>query len=87
VVLTLNGGLAVFADSIKKNLAAIEQIFSEQIGSKVSVVVETAKKKPVRKKDLKAEVMADPAMKEVLELFDGRIVDITSTTGSKRENP
>ena len=86
VVLTLNGGLSVFADSIKKNLAAIEQIFSEQIGSKVSVAVETAKKKPVRKKDLKAEVMSDPAMKEVLELFDGRIVDITSTTESKREN-
>ena len=86
VVLTLNGGLSLFADSIKKNLATIEQILSEQIGSKVSVEVETAKKKPVRKKDLKAEVMSDPAMKEVLELFDGRIVDITSTTGSKREN-
>jgi DNA polymerase III subunit gamma/tau len=82
VVLTLNGGLSLFADSIKKNLKTIEQIFSEQIGSKVTVEVETAKKKSVRKKDLRAEVMSDPAMKEVLKLFDGRIVDITSTSES-----
>jgi hypothetical protein len=47
------------------------------MGTKIRLEVETAKKKTVRKKDLKAEVMADPAIKEVLELFDGRIVDVT----------
>jgi DNA polymerase III subunit gamma/tau len=86
VVLTLNGGLSLFADSIKKNLATIEQIFSEQIGGKVTVEVETVKKKSVRKKDLKTEVLSDPAVKEVIDLFDGRVVDVTSTTESGKEN-
>lgn len=77
LVLTLNGGDALFADSIKKNAGLIEQIFSEELGSKIRMEIETAKKKSVRKKDLKEEVMADPVIKEVLELFEGRIVDVT----------
>jgi hypothetical protein len=77
LVLTLNGGDALFADSIKKNAGLIEQIFSEELGSKIRMEIETAKKKSVRKKDLKEEVMADPVIREVLELFEGRIVDVT----------
>lgn len=77
LVLTLNGGDALFADSIKKNAGLIEQIFSEELGSKIRMEIETAKKKSVRKKDLKEEAMADPVIKEVLELFEGRIVDVT----------
>lgn len=77
MVLTLNGGDSVFADSIKKHKVEIEQIFSEELGNRVSLEIESVKKKTVRKKDLKEEVMADPLVKEVLELFDGRIVDVT----------
>ena len=77
LVLTLNGGDALFADSIKKNAGLIEQIFSEELGNKIRMEIETAKKKSVRKKDLKEEAMADPVIKEVLELFEGRIVDVT----------
>jgi len=84
LVLTLNGGDSLFADSIKKNTALIEQIFSEELGSKIEIEVETAKKKTIRKKDLKAEVMADPAIKEVLELFEGRIVDVIPITEDKK---
>jgi DNA polymerase-3 subunit gamma/tau len=80
LVLTLNGGDSLFADSIKKNTALIEQIFSEEVGSKIEIEVETAKKKTIRKKDLKEEVMAEPAIKEALELFEGRIVDVTLKT-------
>jgi DNA polymerase-3 subunit gamma/tau len=80
LVLTLNGGYSVFVDSIRKNAKLIEKIFSEELGSKVRLEVATAKKKTVRKKDLKEEVMADPAIMEVLELFDGRIVDVKSIT-------
>jgi len=76
LVLTLNGGYSVFADSIKKNEKLIMKIFSEELGKKISLEVGTAKKKVVRKKDLKEQLMADPAIKEVLELFDGRIVDV-----------
>jgi len=82
LILTLNGGYSVFADSIKKNSALIEQIFSEELESKISLELEIAKKKTVRKKDLKEEVMADPAIQEVLELFDGRIIDVMPTRES-----
>jgi DNA polymerase-3 subunit gamma/tau len=76
LVLTLNGGYSVFADSIKKNAELIENIFSEELGRKVSLELQIAKKKVVRKKDLKEKVIADPVIKEVLELFDGRVVDV-----------
>ena len=77
LILTLHEEYSVFSDSIKKNSEIIERILTEELGTKIRLEVETAKKKTVRKKDLKAEVMADPAIKEVLELFDGRIVDVT----------
>lgn len=83
LVLTLNGGDSLFADSVKKNTGLIEQIFSEELGSKIKIEVETAKKKAIRKKDLKEEVMADPVIKEVLELFDGRVVDVIPITEDK----
>jgi DNA polymerase III subunit gamma/tau len=76
LVLTLNEDYSLFADSIKKNKEIIENIFSEELGGRVRLAIEIAKKKTVRKKALKEEVMDDPAIKEVLELFDGRIVDV-----------
>ena len=83
LLITLNGGDSLFADSIKKNERSIEQIFSEELGDTIKIEVETVKKKTIRKKDLKEKVMADPAIKEVLELFDGRIVDVTTITKDK----
>ena len=77
LILTLNGGDSVFADSIRKNRDALESIFSEELGKTVRLEIVTVKKKEVRRKDLKAEVMADSAIREVLDLFDGRIVDVT----------
>ncbi|MEW6586078.1 MAG: hypothetical protein AB1442_10775, partial [Nitrospirota bacterium] len=77
LVLTLNGGDSVFADSIKKNSGVIGEIFTEELGGKVTVKVETVKRKTAREKDLKEKVLADPAIQEVLELFDGKIVDVT----------
>lgn len=83
LLITLNGGDSLFADSIKKNERSIEQIFSEELGDTIKIEVETVKKKTIHKKDLKEKVMADPAIKEVLELFDGRIVDVTPITKDK----
>jgi DNA polymerase III subunit gamma/tau len=81
LVLTLSEEL--FADSIKKNKKIIENIFSEELGSGVRLAIEIAEKKAVRKKALKEEVMDDPAIKEVLELFDGRIVDVMPISEEK----
>jgi len=84
LILTLNGGDSLFADSIRKNIKLIEQIFAEEFGSKIKIEVETVKKKLIRKKDLKKEVMADPAIKTVLELFEGKIVDVRPLTEDKK---
>lgn len=78
LLVTLNGGYSVFADSIKKNEKLIVKIFSDELGRKINLEVGIAKKKVMRKKELKEELMADPMIKEVLELFDGRIVDVTT---------
>ncbi len=84
LILTLNGGDSLFADSIKKNIKLTEQIFAEELGSKIKIEVETVKKKVIRKKDLKEKVMADPAIKEILELFEGRVVDVRPITENKK---
>jgi DNA polymerase-3 subunit gamma/tau len=76
LILTLNGGDTVFADSLRKNKERIEQIFSGELGTAVRLEVVTVKKGIVRRKDLKEEVMADSTIQEVLDLFDGRIVDV-----------
>ena len=73
----LNGGDSVFVDSIEKNIETIKHIFSEEIGTKVTLKIETVKEKKITKKDLKEKVMEEPIIKEALELFDGRLADVT----------
>ena len=85
LVLIFNGGDALFAESVKKNAEMIGKIFSEELGKGITIEVETTKKRSVRKKDLKEKVKADPAIKEVLELFEGRIVDVFPINEQKRQ--
>jgi len=76
--LTLNGGHAVlFEDSIKSNLKTIEKIVTEEAGRAVRITLVTSAKKITRKKNLKEKIMDKPIIKEALELFDGRIVEVT----------
>jgi DNA polymerase-3 subunit gamma/tau len=85
LVLIFNGGDSLFAESVKKNAEMIGEIFSEELGKGITIEVETTKKRSVRKKDLKDKVKADPAIKEVLELFEGRIVDVFPINEQKRQ--
>jgi DNA polymerase-3 subunit gamma/tau len=82
----LNGGDSLFADSIGNNLEVIEKIFSEEIGTKVKVTIETVKEKRITKKDLKEKVMGEPIIKEALELFEGRIADVIPITEQRGQN-
>lgn len=77
LLITLNGGYSLFADSIKKNAGAIEKIFSEEFKREIKIEVEVIKKKIIRKKELKEKVLEEPVIREVLELFEGRIVDVS----------
>lgn len=82
VALAIDEGHAVFVDSINKNAEYLSGILSEELGTKVQVKVNTLQKRKIHKKrDLKEEVLSDPMVKEVLELFDGRIVDVNPIPG------
>jgi DNA polymerase-3 subunit gamma/tau len=72
----LNGGHAVFRDTISMNLKAIEQKITEHAGRKIGVTVTVQQKKTAKKKDLKEKALEEPLVKEALELFEGRIVDV-----------
>ncbi len=80
LLLTLNGGhAALFEESIKSNLKTIEKIVSEEMGRTVRITLGTSAKKITRKKNLKEKIMDKPLIKEALQLFDGRIVEVTPT--------
>jgi len=79
VRIILNGGHAVFQNTINKNLGEIERALTEHAGRKLSLTVATQQKKTVRKKDLKEKALNEPLIKEALELFEGRIVDVIAT--------
>lgn len=76
VLLTLDGGHAVFEDAIKKNLKTIENILSGEHGDRIRIKLLTTHRKPPRKKDLKEKAMSEPVVREALELFEGRVVDV-----------
>ncbi len=76
-----NGGSAIHADSVKKNIETVRRTAEEILGRKVSVRLDTAKKKVLRKKELKEKALSEPLIKEAIELFDGRIVDIKPMDG------
>jgi DNA polymerase-3 subunit gamma/tau len=76
IALTLDGGHAVFADSITRNIKMIEKILFEESGSRIRITIATTAKKTVRRNSMKEKVMGEPLIREALELFDGRIVDV-----------
>jgi DNA polymerase-3 subunit gamma/tau len=82
--LTLDGGHAVFEDAIRKNLKDIEKVLAEEAGKKISITLSAQQKKAGRKKGLKEKVMEEPLIKEALELFEGRVVDISPIASSEK---
>ncbi len=87
LVITFSGGAAIHADSVKKNMDAVRHAVEEILEKKVSIRIETAKKKTPRRKELKETLLSEPLVKEAIELFEGQIVDIrpvdTTRNGGK----
>jgi len=74
---TLQSGQALFVDTIRKSLADIEKILAEHAGRKIIITLSALQqKKAVPKKDLKKKASDEPLIKEALELFEGRIIDV-----------
>ncbi len=76
VKIVFNGGLAVHAESVKENLAVVKNMLKETAGRDIGLSLETSKGKAPTKKELKEKALNDPIVKEALELFEGRIVDV-----------
>ncbi|MCG2813861.1 MAG: hypothetical protein L6245_04185, partial [Thermodesulfovibrionales bacterium] len=87
LTLTFNSNEAeLFAEPIRNNSHLIEQIASDILKSPVKLKIDILTKKIIRKKDLKDKVLTDPAVKEVIELFDGRIIDVKLKENTGGEN-
>ncbi|MGE5239814.1 MAG: DNA polymerase III subunit gamma/tau [Chloroflexota bacterium] len=76
VRIVFNGGLAVHAESVTENLAVVKNVLKETAGRDIGLSLETSKGKAPTKRELKEKALSDPIVKEALELFEGRIVDV-----------
>ncbi len=73
-----NGGTGVLgSESVKANLALIQDTIKSVAGKTLPVRVETKEVKSISKADLKEKALANPVVREALELFEGRIADIS----------
>jgi DNA polymerase-3 subunit gamma/tau len=77
LTLTFNSAEAdIFAKSIKDNLARISEIASDICKSPVKIKINVHHQKTPAKKDLKEKALSEPLIKDALDLFDGRVVDV-----------
>ncbi|MFO0752142.1 MAG: DNA polymerase III subunit gamma/tau [Thermodesulfovibrionales bacterium] len=76
ITLTFNGGFSVHADSVRESLPTVARTLEELCGKTVDISIGTAQTPTASRKDLKDKVMQNPVVREALELFEGRIVDI-----------
>ncbi len=75
--IVFSGGSAIHAGSVKESLPAIRQVIEDLSGRSMPIKVETVKGTTApSRKDLKEKALQNPVIREALELFDGRIVDI-----------
>jgi DNA polymerase-3 subunit gamma/tau len=77
ITILFNGGVAVLAESVKENISFLKETIKNVAGKSIPVRVETKEVKSLSKADLKEKALNNPVVREALELFDGRIVDIS----------
>ncbi|UCG78851.1 MAG: DNA polymerase III subunit gamma/tau [Nitrospirota bacterium] len=76
LTLVFNGADSFHAGSVKENTAPISDAATEITARKIKVVIETKKKETKGAEDLREMILNDPLVKETIELFDGRVVDV-----------
>jgi hypothetical protein len=59
-----------------ENLPMIKSLLDNLSGMSISVSVETAASSSLTRKDLKEMALQNPVVKDALELFEGRIIDV-----------
>ncbi|WP_420264127.1 DNA polymerase III subunit gamma/tau [Candidatus Magnetominusculus dajiuhuensis] len=76
VNIVFSGGNSIHADSVMEKKSIIEGILHELSGNTYSVSVKTAKPAKVQEKDLRAEALLSPVVKDALDLFGGAVVEV-----------
>lgn len=74
--IVFSGGIAVHVDSVEKQKKLIETIIKEVTGKRYKVFLLKEKIKARPFKEIEEEVRSKDVIKEALDLFDGKIVDI-----------
>jgi len=77
ITILFNGGVSVLAESVKENIAFLKESVKSVSGKSMPIQVKTKKTKSLSKADLKEKALNNPVVREALELFDGRIVEIS----------
>jgi DNA polymerase-3 subunit gamma/tau len=77
ITILFNGGVSVLAESVKENITYLKESIKSVTGKSIPIRVETKEVKSLSKADLKEKALNNPVVREALELFDGRIVDIS----------
>ncbi|MBF0555173.1 MAG: DNA polymerase III subunit gamma/tau [Nitrospirae bacterium] len=83
VNIVFSGGNSIHSDSVLEKKSIIEGILHELSGNKYSVSVKIAKLEKVREKDLRAEALRSPVVKDALDLFGGAVVEVKPVAKNK----
>jgi len=76
IKIIFTGGNSVHAESVGENLPLIKRMLDSLTGASISISVETAASSAPNKKDLREMALQNPIVKDALDLFEGRIVDV-----------
>jgi hypothetical protein len=77
ITIQFNGGVSVLAESVRENITLLKDSIKSITGKSIPIRIETKEVKSLSKADLKEKALNNPVVREALELFDGRIIDIS----------
>lgn len=86
ITILFNGGQSVHAESVSGSLPMIRSMVNEIAGRPVRVTVDTRESKSISKSELREQALQNPVVREALELFEGRIVDVTPVSPKGGDN-
>lgn len=78
VTIGFNGGMSVFADSVKKNIPLVETTINDITGSKSKLKIISLPDEKKSLNEVKQEVFSNPLVKNAIELFKGSILEVKS---------
>lgn len=78
-----NGGMSVLADSVNKNSDMIEKVLENITGNKLKLKIVALPEEIKEPDNIKEEISSNPVVKNVMELFNGRLLNIKSLKKNK----